>query len=437
MLPWLARLCLKREKLYFPRIGYLFVLYFAWALIVSLINAESLYLSIVELCREGLYFLSFVYLINNVTTRTEFRSALLAVFLGLIVGAGSVIIFFEEGIGTNAVAFVSLHDPSNKPETRTSDNPTLTLHNKDSGPGPQINKDDDQGSEIKRSQGIFRHPGIPASLSALILPIVFAYLLTARSNRDRILFLIVLAWGFIGLLLTFSRAGLVGLMGGTVVFFLLAGWSGLIARRVFTIGAVTMTLTAVVSMPLLLVYFESRPGTFVMRYYMAEAGLQGYGKHPILGVGLNNSTAAMKEGRQALIDTGIRMPPTEPADSYYLAILMEVGPVGFVLFFGFFGEIVTIALRAIRESPIETKPLLVGIVAGLASLATQSISDEPLAGHAIRAMLWLFCALIVALARHIQAERQASPVAGHAPPQPYHSLGQSPGRHPLDLTVHP
>jgi hypothetical protein len=111
---------------------------------------------------------------------------------------------------------------------------------------------------------------------------------------------------------------------------------------------------------------------------------------------------------------GTPMPPTEPADSYYLAILMEVGPFGFVLFFGFFGEIMIIALRAIRESPIETKPLLVGIVAGLASLATQSISDIPLAGHAIRAMLWLFCALIIALARHIQAERQPSLVAGHA-----------------------
>jgi hypothetical protein len=31
LLPWLARICLRREKLYFPKIGYLFVFYLAWA----------------------------------------------------------------------------------------------------------------------------------------------------------------------------------------------------------------------------------------------------------------------------------------------------------------------------------------------------------------------------------------------------------------------
>jgi len=50
-----------------------------------------------------------------------------------------------------------------------------------------------------------------------------------------------------------------------------------------------------------------------MRFYMFEAALQGYAQHhPILGVGLNNSTAAMKEGRLELRDIGIPVPPTEP-----------------------------------------------------------------------------------------------------------------------------
>src|SRR5260370_2050119 len=109
LLPWLARICLRREKLYFPKIGYLFVLYLAWALLGSLINADSLYLAIFELCRQALYFLSFVYLINNVATRLQFRAARWAVFLGLIIGAGTVIIFFELDIAESAV-FARLHD---------------------------------------------------------------------------------------------------------------------------------------------------------------------------------------------------------------------------------------------------------------------------------------------------------------------------------------
>jgi hypothetical protein len=38
LLPWLARICLRRVTLYFPKIGYLFAFYLAWALLVSLLN---------------------------------------------------------------------------------------------------------------------------------------------------------------------------------------------------------------------------------------------------------------------------------------------------------------------------------------------------------------------------------------------------------------
>jgi O-Antigen ligase len=420
LLPWLARICLRREKLYFPKIAYLFVFYLAWALLVSLINAESFYLAIFELCRQALYFLSFVYLINNVATRLQFRSAVWAVFLGLIIGAGTVIIFFELGIGTESSIFARLHDQAvttisqgqaYKPGAKTSYNDNLTLYGTGRRFGPA---DREQGSEIKRSQGMFRHPAIPASLCGLTLPIVLAYLIVARTNRDRILFFMVFALGITALVLTFSRAGAIGLTVGTLVFFAVGGWSGLISRRVLIPGIVTLAMAFAVSIPLLLVYFGTRPGSFLMRFYLFEAALQGYSQHPILGVGLNNGTAAMKAGRQALIDIGIPMPRTESADSFYLVLLTEIGPLGFILFFLFFGKIVMIALRAMREVATDLKPLLVGIVAGLASLATQGLADDPLAGHAVSGTLWLFAALIVAIARHIQAETRSSPVGEHA-----------------------
>src|SRR5260370_32078364 len=215
LLPWLARICLRREKLYFPKIGYLFVLYLAWALLGSLINADSLYLAIFELCRQALYFLSFVYLINNVATRLQFRSAVWAVFLGLIISAGTVIIFFELDIGTESSVFARLHDQvvtisqgqAYKPVAKASSNENLTLHDTGRRFGP-ANRG--QGSEIKRSQGMFRHPAIPAGLCGLNLPIVLAYLIVARTNRDRILFFMVFALGISALVLTVSRAGAVG-----------------------------------------------------------------------------------------------------------------------------------------------------------------------------------------------------------------------------------
>ncbi len=110
---------------------------------------------------------------------------------------------------------------------------------------------------------------------------------------------------------------------------------------------------------------------------------------------------------------GIPVPSTEPADSFYLAILTEVGPIGFILYIAFFWKIMMIALRAIRQVAIDLKPLLVGIVAGLASVATQNIADIPMAGHAVSGLLWLFAALIVAIARDVQAEPRPSLAGGH------------------------
>src|SRR5260370_3187579 len=188
-------------------------------------------------------------------------------------------------------------------------------------------------------------------------------------------------WGIAALVLTFSRAGAIGFTVGTLVLFAFGGWSGLISRPVLILGIVALAMAVAVSIPLLLVYFGARPGSLLMRFYMFEAALQGYSQHPILGVGLNNSTAAMKAGRQALIEIGIPVPRTESADSFYLAVLTEVGPVGFILFFVFFGKIVMIALRAMRGLAIDMKPLLVGIVAGVASLATQNIADDTWARH--------------------------------------------------------
>jgi O-Antigen ligase len=415
VLPWLARVCLKRERLYFPGIGYLFVFYLVWALIVSLINAQSLYLSMIELCREALYFLFFVYLMNNVTTPLQFRSVVLAVFVGLTIGASSVIISFEQGIGTETIAFTGLHDQTSEMETGALGKITpsiqpLTLHNKDLSHGVQ------HDDEIKRSQGMFRHPAIAASLCGLTLPIVLAYFMAARKNRDRIVYVGVLAWGVIGLLLTFSRAGLIGLLVGTLVVFLVGGWSGLVSRRALKWGAVALTFTVTLSVPLLGAYLNTRPETFSMRFNLFEASLQGYWQHPILGVGLNNGTAAMKSGKEELRSEGIPVPAEESADNHYLAVMTEVGPVGFILFFVFFGKIVMVALDATREAPTEVKPLLVGIVGGLASLAIQNLSDDALAGHAISAMLWLFAGLIIVIARKLQAEKQHTPFAGLAIP---------------------
>ena len=393
LLPWLVRLCLRRETLYFPQMGNIFLLYLGWALLVSMVNAVSFYMSVIELCRQILYFLSFVYLVNNVQTGLQLRAVAVAVFLGLVVGAGTVIVFFQMGVGTEYIAFASLRDrPTTKPP-----NQILTVHaSEQPGIASEFRA---QAGQIKRSQGIFRHPAVAASFFGLTLPLVLAYLVAARTKRDRLLFGIVFVWGVAGLVLTFSRGGVLGFIVGILVFVVVGGWSRLIPRRTLSLAALLLAGAAALSIPFLLAYFTARTESYDMRFQLFWAALQGYWQHPILGVGLNNSTAAMREGKQVLWDMGVKMPAWESTDSHYLALLTEVGPLGFVLFFVFFGKIVLIALRAMRQVQSEMKPLLVGIVAGFASLLTQDVSDDAWAAHAISALVWLFAALVVVIAR--------------------------------------
>src|SRR5262249_46331434 len=213
LVPWLIQVCMRRQSLYFPTFGHIFVFYLFWAILVSLINADSLYLTIFELCRQTLYFLFFVYLINNITTRRQVRSVVWAVFLGLIIGASTVVLFFELGIGrTGASFFAKLHDQTTvtisrgqayKPGPKAG-NENLTLYGEERSFGPAKRG---EGSGIQRSQGVFRHPAIPASLCGLTLSIVLTYLIVAQRNRDRILFFTIFVLGITALVLTFSRAG--------------------------------------------------------------------------------------------------------------------------------------------------------------------------------------------------------------------------------------
>lgn len=415
LLPWLVRVCLRQEELYFPKVGYIFVFYLAWALLISLINAVAFSFTYFELCRQTLYFLSFVYLINNLTTRSQIRSVVWAIIVGFIISAGTVIVFFEKGIGTENSAFAGLHDQfegGQQSSTHKSSSHSHGVGHQDLTINGQTgshlgSKDEESGT--KRSQGMFRHPAIPASLAGLILPIILAYFVAAKSGRDRIIFLMVYIWGFVALLLTFSRAGLLGLLVGSLVFAVAAGWSGLISRQAAKRTAVAFALTVALSMPLLLMYMETRPGAFFMRFTLFETALDGYAQHPILGVGLGNGTAAMQPSRRELKEIGLPVTPGEAVDSYYLDILTEVGPLGTLLLFGFYGKIVMTGLDAARRVAVDMKPLLVGMVAGIASLATQSLVDEPSQGHAVSGMFWLFAALIVAIARQIQPSQPAGP----------------------------
>ncbi len=139
LLPWLAELWRRERELYFPSAAYIAILYFAWALIVSLLEAKSVYLAIFELSRQILYFVFFVYICNNVVTPAQFRAVLMGFFVGLVLESAAVIAFFQLGIGTETDVFSDL------------------LYGSTASPGTLTVAQTGSWSKVSRSAGTFAH----------------------------------------------------------------------------------------------------------------------------------------------------------------------------------------------------------------------------------------------------------------------------------------
>jgi O-antigen ligase len=397
LLPWLAQLRRGRCTLYFPKIGYIFLLYLAWALVVSLVEAESLYLSIFEWIREIIYFMSFLYVVNNVVTRAQFRAVVLALFVGLVIESGAVISFFSLGIGTEFNFFNDLL------YGRSSRADTTSLTVAESG----------ELMHVARSAGTFTHPSQAAYYFEFILPIVLGCLVAVRRVPYRVLFGTIFGTGCVALLLTFSRSGILGFLVIGTVFFSVARWSGLISRQMFACCAFVAAISAVASLPLLINYLETRPDAASFRWKLIQPTVDAFSQRPIWGAGLNNSSAVTEGSRSIVVtSTGHSEFQMTIVHNYYLIVLVEVGIVGFLLYFAFFWQTTATAFRHMRAAGTEAKLLLVGIVSALGGIAIHNFGD-PFGGHPSQAMLWLYTGLVFAICRRVRAEA-APPAAAHS-----------------------
>jgi hypothetical protein len=392
VVPWLGRLSTRRDYLYFPNIGYIFIFFLAWALISFLLHAESWSLAFLEWCRELLYFVAFLYFINNIVTRAEMKTVVVALFIGLGIASGSVIAFSTLGLGTDNMVFSNLYGDreikSNRERVYRSNTMYTTLDDPSRlGEGAR-----------KRSEGIFSHPAIAAAYCGLTVPLAAAFLLAARRFREVFVFGAFVTTGLVASYLTYSRAGLVALLFGCVVSFLAGRWARLVSRQRFISGSVFLAIVAAVCVPLLIAFIALRPESYSRRFDYIDIALEAYLQRPILGAGLNNGTIAVKEGSKK-IENGPNSSVPGTIASHYLVVLIETGIVGFALFFAFVGQIVWIGIRSMRTVEREMKVVLVGITGGIASLAVQNLADNAFAGHSIIALLWLFLGLTIAIAR--------------------------------------
>lgn len=382
VVPWAVNLALKKERLFFPRVAYIYVLYLVWAIFSSLINAPSLYLAAFEWVRQLLYFATFLYIVNNVVSPAHIRAVLIAVTLGCLIETFAVFALYIAQVGTEYYVFAGLYQERSETGRVVS--------------SPLYTAEEGSGRNINRSSGTFAHPAQAAYYLEFILPVMLAAALACRGILPRLLFLGALTLGCAGLVLTFSRSGFLGFLAGACIVLFVARWRGLFGKKSFAMLVLFIGMAFMAVSPKVYDHLTARPEAFYFRFGLMEKGLNLFLERPILGAGLNNSTAVAEDYRTTR--TGELEKNIEIIHNHYLIMAVEVGLIGFLLYFGFFSCIVLTSIRNSASSNQDTAMFSIGALGAFASIALHGMAD-PFGGHTLNAMLWLYAGMVVALER--------------------------------------
>jgi len=383
ILPWVCKLLLRQEKLFFPALCYIPLVYFGWTGFSSLMWAVSPHLSFFEWVRQFFYFFSLVYIINNITSIRHVRWIIFTLTVAILMQASIALIAFQ--FQTSDYLFSGLY----RERTETGSKPHV-------GPSYVSEEKPDSGDRSVRSRGTFAHSANAAYYFEYLVPLMLLLSFSHNNLRRRLIYISCFIIGCTALILTFSRSGFVGLLFGIGVALFLAQRRNLLSRLQLTRLVVVAIICFCILSPIVYNHLTLRPESFRFRFGLLETGIEILLKQPIFGVGLNNSSIADERFQPKRYTDGTW--EVEVIHNHYLIIAIETGMVGFVLYFSFFGLIMRRAWQCAKSPDQFIATFSLGMLGSLASIALHNMGD-PFGGHTLHAMLWLYAGLILALQR--------------------------------------
>ena len=252
-------------------------------------------------------------------------------------------------------------------------------------------------SGVKRIAGYYGLSGNPNDLALtlnLIVPIVGALLLTARSGLARIMAATVLLVAVPAVILTFSRAGFLTL-GAIVLTSLIV-----LARRRAPRTAAAVVVAAAMAMPMMPAGYFERLSTITDIEADTTGSAQGrwtdfrvastvIAQHPILGVGMGQDILALNEARGRATWRSVH--------NAYLEYAVDLGVPGIALFLWLliasFRSARAVARRASREPALRELSIFAGgVEIALVAFAVAAFF------HPIAYQFYFFCVAGLAVA---------------------------------------
>ena len=377
---WYVEALLKGKRWYFPRPAWLVLGFFA-ACLISLIGAPSAYLGLVEISRQLKFFALFLFAVNNIDSKNSLRLLALMAVLILTVQGGVTALRFETGWMT-PLAFGDTGQDADQ----------VTAY---------LSVDRENSGDLVRSFGTLSSPGSTVHLCMMTIP--FALLLCMRNPmfRFRALFIGLACFGIGALLLTFTRAYYLTVAVEIMVAFLIGIRHRYLSRLEILLVIVTGLLSLGALAPKIYEQTQVRKDSVTVRLEQYKATFDMILDNPLFGVGLNNGTA-MKE-HYVHVSYDERDPDTqfylEPTHNLYLSLTSEIGVIGGLLYFAFFGCVIAHAWRLANSSADPELRFVSNVVlVAFAGVIVNALYD-PMHEDGVMNLLWLYSGMVFALTR--------------------------------------
>jgi O-antigen ligase len=373
---WLFEIIYRKKKVFFPKSNWMALAFLTWASL-SLIKAPAFSYGFFDLVRTFKFYLIYLYFANNIRSKSEVKNLINFFLIGVIFQSMICLYqYFSQDVSYifgNVFGQQDLYTPE-----------ALKKYQSFFVIGP--------GTELKRASGTVGPINAIAQYFELLLPVAFMLSLTAAKFWSRVFNISTLVLGLLGLIVTFSRGGLIGLIVGMLTVLILSRMFTLISSRKFLITLIIGIFISIILIPKFFNYMVIRPEATLARSHLNKVGLEMIKEHPILGVGLNNHIVVKPEYDPKTY------PLPMPTHNHYLFIASEVGIPGLAFFLGFLIMSCIMAFRVGRSDNLYLASVAVGILGALIAISVHNLVDH-FNVHTNLTLLWLYLGLAAALSR--------------------------------------
>ncbi|MEW6658046.1 MAG: O-antigen ligase family protein [Thermodesulfobacteriota bacterium] len=265
---------------------------------------------------------------------------------------------------------------------------------------------------LTRVTGTLGHPSSLAGYFDILIPLSFAMLFLPISRRLKVLLALGIFIEFIGLGMTYSRAGIFCTIAATGLITLIQFCRRLgLARGAFTtfaIGAIFIILLLVVPNPIQKGLLRTEAATAYGRIPLMKVAFNLISHHPLLGAGPNNYVPVAK--KYDFTPEQLTTSWNTAVHNGYLFLAGEIGLPGLFFFICLVVTVFRYFLPALRSADPFINQAGLGVMGGLLATFAHWMTD--LGAYAQVRLFWFMLGLAVAvgyLAREAPENVPATP----------------------------